>query len=210
MLDTICSNNIELIDIATVIISAVAVCVAIFNVREVKRQRVKMYEPTLIVEGITWRIDDSQVSPIFKIWNVGYGSALEIECSWKLLDSLLGSTHVESIKRELNGFDIKGDKKVEKLVGDVLKAHGYKQSYPHLLPVNVDGNHILLHSPLKPFIDVLGEVKNHSKFEVFLKYELELRYKDINSKTNIKKLIVVIRKEHMQEGLCIISKVDSK
>lgn len=191
----------------TTLISLGAVLITAVNVNEVRKQRIKMYEPSLTVEGIKWTLGDSTLAPTFKIWNVGYGSALDIDCSWVLLDSLLGVKHVDSIKMESNKIYINGDEKVKNVIEDVSKAHGYKQSYPHLLPVNINESHLTLSSPLKPFIDVLGEIDNHSKFENFLEYELRIRYRDINSKIIFNKFIVVIRKEHMQEELVLISTV---
>lgn len=176
------SNNIA------TIISIIAILVAVFNVNEVRKQRVKMYEPTLIIERGSWQSDeDSLMSPHIKIRNVGYGTALDIKCSWILETSLKETKYIQG-EGQFVSFTIPSLESGRIMSGIINKENDFKVDFDYLLPVNINQDSIELHSPKIPFLEAIAIVRQlkeedetndiHQLFP--LKYKLNIEYKDIN------------------------------
>lgn len=193
MLDVV-SNILDFItENVAVLISFLAMVVTAFNVNEVRKQRVKMYEPTIILEDNTWNSEENslQIAPSLKLRNVGYGTALDIKCTWHLSKPLINTKFINGVENELILFTIPSLKSGTESDGIVNKEQDLNKKFQYLLPINIDGSYLEVQTPILPFLESHGlirELVERNRLEEELesiyplRFNLEIEYKDINLK----------------------------
>ena len=197
-----------LFTVAPIIASFIAIVITAFNVNEVRKQRIKMYEPILILESGNWNSEQSkEISPVLNLRNVGYGTALDMECRWILEEELvISKIFPQGLNKEFVLVRYRRLEDGKEAPTIVNKYHDFNVDFQYLMPVNIDNTHLEIRTPAMPFFKTIehtrefvemGRKNEDSNLLSPTKYNLEIAYKDINNKPFTKKFQVTVQYGHI-------------
>jgi len=136
-------------DLSATIISLVAMIVAIFNVKEVRKQREKMYEPRLVFQASTWNTNSGDIAPSLCIRNIGYGSAVNLKITWDYSSVINGDTkYISSFKDEFFVYK------------SVLFKKNSESNFEYILPVSIEEKSENVSLPLVCIYQLLGKIED--------------------------------------------------
>ena len=184
-----------------VLVSLGALVVTAFNVNEVRKQRVKMYEPILLLEPIGWDSASSNgdLTPYIKVKNVGYGTALDIKCEWELGKVLNDSKYLEKTSEMFVLYKVPDIESGKLSTGAINKDLDFNKKFEYQLPISIEEKYLKLYIPYIPILQLFGqlrELKGIQQNDILnreisrilpIKMKLNVKYKDINRKSSIDK-----------------------
>lgn len=164
----------------TTFITLGALIVAIINVSEIRKQRKKMYEPSLILQETSWKSSELPKLPFVKLTNIGFGSAINLKISWDYSSVISGDTKY-----------IKGWNNLFATYKSTTIINTESDSYTeYVLPVSVDDTlksvelpQICVYQILSKIEDLLEDVKSKGVTSFNTKdyfIHMFLEYRDIN------------------------------
>ncbi|MGP4041913.1 hypothetical protein ACTWP4_18725 [Gracilibacillus sp. D59] len=162
---------------------------------EMKEQRVKMYQPSLVFTNNIYKVtakESNKVGPMLSMFNVGYGVAKDIIIKWEEPDYLdYNSKPFISTDGDFWRVSVpfKGDNH-EMIIN---KNFDYEQKIQHLLPTSVDNKAEEVDIPTIPTYSLLqliyNELINNKNPTTIMMYQLRFTviYRDINNEEHKEK-----------------------
>lgn len=183
------------------------------QLKEMKEQRLKTYQPSLaFVDNLGFLVDTSGFGrdfpePVFYLYNVGFGAAKDIKIKWddaNWIDYSKNPFLKEPKSSDIailmvNPFQSKKEMSLSRSNVQIIQ---------HLLPTNIDNNPLKIDVPLIPFYFILYKFKelitNGDQRGIY-SYDLNfsISYRDINNDEYEEKHKITI-------GFSMFNKVDSE